>query len=131
MSNLASASSHQTTADVESVNNRPKVSGADTAPNLAALQPAEILDVDVERSAALDVLYTINFTVEMVVVVAIPVASAIQQVDAVAVDFMTVAAVVAAVDFMVVMTAASLDICLLYTSPSPRDLSTSRMPSSA
>ena len=24
-----------------------------------------------------------------------------------------------------------LDICLLYTSPSPRDLSTSRMPSSA
>ena len=25
----------------------------------------------------------------------------------------------------------SLDICLLYTSPSPRDLSTSRMPSSA
>ena len=26
---------------------------------------------------------------------------------------------------------AKLDICLLYTSPSPRDLSTSRMPSSA
>ena len=25
----------------------------------------------------------------------------------------------------------SLDVCLLYTSPSPRDLSTSRMPSSA
>ena len=28
-------------------------------------------------------------------------------------------------------TADSLHICLLYTSPSPRDLSTSRMPSSA
>ena len=28
-------------------------------------------------------------------------------------------------------TPAGLDICLLYTSPSPRDLSTSRMPSSA
>ena len=27
--------------------------------------------------------------------------------------------------------AASRDVCLLYTSPSPRDLSTSRMPSSA
>ena len=27
--------------------------------------------------------------------------------------------------------AASLNYCLLYTSPSPRDLSTSRMPSSA
>ena len=27
--------------------------------------------------------------------------------------------------------AAALNICLLYTSPSPRDLSTSRMPSSA
>ena len=26
---------------------------------------------------------------------------------------------------------ANLNICLLYTSPSPRDLSTSRMPSSA
>ena len=26
---------------------------------------------------------------------------------------------------------AGVDICLLYTSPSPRDLSTSRMPSSA
>ena len=28
-------------------------------------------------------------------------------------------------------TLVELDICLLYTSPSPRDLSTSRMPSSA
>ena len=27
--------------------------------------------------------------------------------------------------------AGALDVCLLYTSPSPRDLSTSRMPSSA
>ena len=26
---------------------------------------------------------------------------------------------------------AAVDVCLLYTSPSPRDLSTSRMPSSA
>ena len=29
------------------------------------------------------------------------------------------------------MTIANATICLLYTSPSPRDLSTSRMPSSA
>lgn len=107
MSNLASASSHPTTADVVLVNNRPKASGADTAPNLAALQPVETLDA--ERSVVQNVVYAINYTVEMVVVVAIPVPSAIQQVDAVAVDFMTVAAVVAAVDFMVVMTAASLD----------------------
>ena len=28
-------------------------------------------------------------------------------------------------------TGADIEICLLYTSPSPRDLSTSRMPSSA
>ena len=39
-------------------------------------------------------------------------------------------------DFKVVYTSAinghaTLDLCLLYTSPSPRDLSTSRMPSSA
>ena len=31
----------------------------------------------------------------------------------------------------VVSADARLDLCLLYTSPSPRDLSTSRMPSSA
>ena len=29
------------------------------------------------------------------------------------------------------LTMAGLEVCLLYTSPSPRDLSTSRMPSSA
>ena len=95
MSNLASASSHQTTADVESVNNRPKVSGADTAPNLAALQPVKTLDT--ERSVVQNVVYAINYTVDMavVVVVATAEASTTQQ--------------VAAMDFMVVMTAASLD----------------------
>ena len=107
MSNLASASSHPTTADVESVNNRPKVSGADTTPNLAALHPVETLDT--ERSVVQNVVYAINYTVDMavVVVVATAEASTTQQVAAVvvAVDFMTVAAV----DFMVVMTAASLD----------------------
>ena len=111
MSNLASASSHQTTADVVLVNNRPKASGADTAPNLAALHPVETLDA--ERSVVQNVVYAINYTVDMavVVVVATAEASTTQQVAAVvvAVDFMTVAAVVAAVDFMVVMTAASLD----------------------
>lgn len=92
---MASASSHQTTADVESVNNRPKVSGADTAPNLAALQPVETLDA--ERSVVQNVVYAINYTVDMavVVVVATAEASTTQQ--------------VAAMDFMVVMTAASLD----------------------
>ena len=30
-----------------------------------------------------------------------------------------------------VLVAQSFSVCLLYTSPSPRDLSTSRMPSSA
>ena len=33
--------------------------------------------------------------------------------------------------FTFICLARHLDICLLYTSPSPRDLSTSRMPSSA
>lgn len=91
MSNLASASSHQTTADVESVNNRPKVSGADTAPNLAALQPVETLDA--ERSVVQNVVYAINYTVDMavVVVVATAEASTTQQVAAV---------VVAAMDFL-------------------------------
>ena len=109
MSNLASASSHPTTADVVLVNNRPKASGADTAPNLAALQPVETLDA--ERSVVQNVVYAINYTVDMavVVVVATAEASTTQQVVVVAVDFMTVAAVVAAMDFMVVMTAASLD----------------------
>ena len=32
---------------------------------------------------------------------------------------------------IILRTCASVNICLLYTSPSPRDLSTSRMPSSA
>lgn len=91
MSNLASASSHQTTADVESVNNRPKVSGADTAPNLAALQPVKTLDT--ERSVVQNVVYAINYTVDMavVVVVATAEASTTQQVAAV---------VVAAMDFL-------------------------------
>ena len=35
------------------------------------------------------------------------------------------------IDGMTVMTSQDNDACLLYTSPSPRDLSTSRMPSSA
>ena len=34
-------------------------------------------------------------------------------------------------DFMAEVIEASMETCLLYTSPSPRDLSTSRMPSSA
>lgn len=88
---MASASSHQTTADVESVNNRPKVSGADTAPNLAALQPVKTLDT--ERSVVQNVVYAINYTVDMavVVVVATAEASTTQQVAAV---------VVAAMDFL-------------------------------
>ena len=96
---MASASSHPTTADVVLVNNRPKASGADTAPNLAALHPVETLDA--ERSVVQNVVYAINYTVDMavVVVVATAEASTTQQ----------VAAVVVAVDFMVVMTAASLD----------------------
>lgn len=106
---MASASSHPTTADVVLVNSRPKASGADTAPNLAALHPVETLDT--ERSVVQNVVYAINYTVDMavVVVVATAEASTTQQVVVVAVDFMTVAAVVAAMDFMVVMTAASLD----------------------
>ena len=42
--------------------------------------------------------------------------------------FLVLAAVAPLTGIVVV---ASLAICLLYTSPSPRDLSTSRMPSSA
>ena len=34
-------------------------------------------------------------------------------------------------DFKYEMSRAVTEVCLLYTSPSPRDLSTSRMPSSA
>ena len=35
------------------------------------------------------------------------------------------------VDSRIMVTKAGMPVCLLYTSPSPRDLSTSRMPSSA
>ena len=35
------------------------------------------------------------------------------------------------IDLNVPLASAAMDTCLLYTSPSPRDLSTSRMPSSA
>ena len=38
---------------------------------------------------------------------------------------------VAMIDNVVSLTGTELNDCLLYTSPSPRDLSTSRMPSSA
>ena len=38
---------------------------------------------------------------------------------------------VVAMSYSVTVSAAEIMICLLYTSPSPRDLSTSRMPSSA
>eukprot|EP00831_Metopus_contortus_P059174 TRINITY_DN51188_c0_g1_i2.p1 TRINITY_DN51188_c0_g1~~TRINITY_DN51188_c0_g1_i2.p1 ORF type:complete len:214 (+),score=19.01 TRINITY_DN51188_c0_g1_i2:130-771(+) len=48
------------------------------------------------------------------------------------VDLLVVGAIIQACSFFMKMEQKGLfDICLLYTSPSPRDLSTSRMPSSA